>query len=349
MPISPNFRAFLNTVSDSCRTLPIVILYVTEACNLQCITCSYRRALPNELSIEEITKLAKVLEHHGLQNIVYSGGEPLVRFEFPEICRIFSELDMPPKQTLLTNGLLLDKRYDEIQQYLREIIVSIDGADAQTHDKIRGVRSFDQILNGVRGVANSPSRHKIAIRTVLQKGNFRQVKDMVRLAKTLSVSRISFLSADILSNGFGRDTRGSVASNENIILNANESAEFRRLIEQMVTEFRTEFDNRFISESPEKMFHIVQYYEALIGTAPFPRNRCNAPMVSAVITASGNIQPCFFLPKYGNVREKSMHELLNCPEIRSTRQEVRLYSLERCKTCVCTLNVPPLAALLNRF
>ena len=59
------------------------------------------------------------------------------------------------KQSILTNGLLLEKKIDDIVKYFTEIIVSIDGADSQTHNSIRGINSFDQILKGIKKTIDS--------------------------------------------------------------------------------------------------------------------------------------------------------------------------------------------------
>ncbi|MBI1808035.1 MAG: radical SAM protein [Ignavibacteria bacterium] len=340
-----NFKAFLNTITCTSHALPIVILYVTEGCNLRCNMCSYRDPLPNELSFPEIEKLAHVLHAHGLRRMVYSGGEPLLRRDFPVICNVFKQLGI--KQTLVTNGLLLEKRLSEIYRYFTEIIVSLDGARAGTHNAIRGVESFDLIIHGIRrAVANTLN---VSIRTVLQKQNFKEVLEIVDLAKSLGVHRISFLSADVLSESFGREDRGKVSADDAIMMDQNEVGEFRVLIDRMVSEYTNEFRSKFISESPGKMYHLVQYYEALIGKALFPRNYCNAPMVSAVITSTGDVQPCFFLPTFGNLRQSSLNHLLNSDHIKSTRQDVRAYTLERCQKCVCTLNVPSPKALFDQF
>ena len=342
-----NVKAWLNTLTPVSRTLPIVILYVTEGCNLKCITCSYRETLQDELSLDEIAELALPLHNYGLRHIVYTGGEPLMRRDFPEICRIFGRFNV--KQTLLTNGLLLNKRFEEVQNHLTEIIVSIDGSSAGTHNSIRGVPSFDLILDGInRAVAATP-RPQISIRTVVQKRNFREVAEVVALAQSLRVDRISFLAADVLSDSFGRTARGSAAPREGILLSEDETAEFRALIGQMIIRFKREFDSKFISESPEKMLHIVQYFEALLGMHAFPKNRCNAPMVSAVITSTGQMLPCFFLPSFGNIRKEPLQRMVNNGQIVSTRTSVKNYALERCQKCVCTLNVSPMTAILDRF
>ena len=342
-----NIKALINTLSSRSRTLPIVIMYVTEACNLRCVTCSYRNPLPNELTLSDIEQLAETLHAFGLRHIVYSGGEPLLRRDLPQICAIFQRLAV--KQTLLTNGLLLERRLDDLRKYFTEIIVSVDGPTAQIHNSIRGVDAFGQIIRGIEKAVRSPDRQTVSIRTVLQKQNFRNIIEMVHLAKSLGVDRLSFLSADVYSDSFGRDTRGTAAPIESIILTEDETREFRAIIDQMVSECKASFETGFISESADKLRHVAQYFEALIGKASYPRNYCNAPMVSAVITSTGKLQPCFFLPAFGSLRDGRIGDLVNNSEIRSTRQGVRSYSLERCQKCVCTLHVNPLSAFLDSF
>lgn len=342
-----NVKTYLNTISSTARTLPIVILYVTEGCNLKCITCSYRDAMPGELTLDEIKKLAAELGSFGLRHIVYSGGEPLLRRDFTEICETFASLGV--KQSILTNGLLLEKRVRDIYKYFSEIIVSIDGADAATHNRIRGLNSFDQILKGIQTAVSLPDHGQVSIRSVVQKSNFRQIKEIVKLAKSLGVNRVSFLSADVASDAFGRDTRGAVSGSESILLDENEVQEFKEIVTKMFAEFADDFSSGFISESPAKILRLVDYFEACLNKTKYPLNACNAPNVSAVITSTGDVHPCYFLPSFGNIRKTPLSELINCASIKDTRVKVKNYELERCKTCVCTLKVTSKAALYDRF
>ena len=172
---------------------------------------------------------------------------------------------------------------------------------------------------------------------------------MIENAKSLGVSRISFLSADVYSDSFGRDTRGYVESNENILLNESELKEFKKLIEESISEFKNDFDNKFISESPDKIYRIMKYYEACIGLSEYPKNICNAPNISTVITSTGDVLPCYFLPSFGNLKKNSIKELINNESIKSTRTNVKNYVLERCQQCVCTLYVQPKTALMDKF
>jgi MoaA/NifB/PqqE/SkfB family radical SAM enzyme len=342
-----NIKAFLNTINSTARCLPIVILFLTEECNLKCISCSYRSALPGELTLDEIKELSVQLKSLGLRHIVYSGGEPLLRKDFIDICKIFASLDV--KQSLLTNGLLLEKRVRDIYKYFHEIIVSIDGADAATHNAVRGLNSFDQIIKGIKTFLSLPGHGEISIRTVIQKKNFRQITGMVKNAKSIGVNRISFLSADVSPGAFGRIDKQNEFNEKDLLLDENEVNEFRKILNELFDEHKADFESGFISESPAKLLRLADYFAAHLGKSNFPKNLCNAPNVSAVITSTGEIQPCFFLPAYGNVRKNPVSEIVNSDSVKQTRDDLKHNSIERCKTCVCTLYVNARSALNNKF
>ncbi len=342
-----NARALFSTMGTRSYSLPIVILYVTAECNLKCIMCSYREPLPNELSLDEIRGLSGQLSVLGLRHIVYSGGEPLVRRDFPEICRIFSALQA--RQTMLTNGLLLEKRLPEIDGFLNEITISLDGPDAAIHNSIRGLEAFEQIVKGIRSLRARSHRPRISIRTVVQRVNFRHLGRMIDFARDLGIDRISFLSADTHSGAFHRDPDGQFPSSDRILLNREESIEFRSIVTKLLSSHQRDFESAFVSENASKMFHLVEYFEAVNGLAAFPLNRCNAPMVSTVITSTGDLLPCYFLPSYGNFRSGSLSAQVNGENIRLMRHDVRALKPDQCRKCVCTLRVSPLAALADRF
>jgi MoaA/NifB/PqqE/SkfB family radical SAM enzyme len=245
--------------------------------------------------------------------------------------------------------LLLEKRASEIIPYLDEVIVSLDGPDAQTHNAIRGLDCFDQIVRGIEGLIRTSGGVSVSVRCVVQRKNFRKLSGMVGFFKELGVSKISFLAADVRSAAFHRDQVGPVTSPGDILLDSTECGEFRESIKVLLEERESEFQSHFIAESPRKMMHLVEYFEAHQGIGPFPRNECNAPSVSLVISSTGDVLPCYFLPTFGNVRSRSLSSLLNSVEIKSTRTDVRAYRLKECHQCVCTLNMRPFNALLDAF
>jgi MoaA/NifB/PqqE/SkfB family radical SAM enzyme len=306
--------------------------------------CSYRKPLPDELTIEEIQEMARELSSLGLKRIVFSGGEPILRTDLEEICKIFSIQNV--KQTLLTNGVLVKKKIDKLAQYLDELIISIDGANSETHDAIRGVNSLNLITEGIKHTKENFPNLDISFRTVIQKNNFRQLNDIIMLGKENGVNRVSFLPVDVYSEAFGRENKDVAVNDNSLLLNAGEITELRNIINNIDKKY---FERHFVSEPYAKLMGYADYFSSALGESKFPLVYCNAPMMSTVITARGDVLPCFFLPKLGNIREKSLIQILNDDEAVSTRKQVRAFEPERCKTCVCSLNVTKRAALRGNF
>lgn len=342
-----NFGAFKSSMSPRMTSMPIVIVYVTSACNLRCVTCSYRDPLPNELTLSEYGRIVPELMALGLRHVVYSGGEPLVRKDLPEIMKLFAKPGI--KSSLLTNGLLLRKRANDVLPFLQELIVSLDGPDAETHDAIRGIECFEHIVAGLKHVTGQGRAPVVSVRMVVQKRNFRSLDAMVGLAKAVGAGRVSFLAADVLSKAFHRNHTGPVAPDDDILLSRSETEEFGEIMSRFVDRRQDEIRSGFIAEPASKLFNLVQYFEAFHGISPFPPTTCNAPHVSAVITSTGELLPCYFLPAFGDVRSGSIRAQMNNDLIRFTRGQVRKCALDQCQKCVCTLKVRPTAALFDRF
>jgi MoaA/NifB/PqqE/SkfB family radical SAM enzyme len=306
--------------------------------------CSYRSRLPHELTIDEIEKLSGELAELGLKRIVFSGGEPILRTDLEEICRIFSKHNV--KQTLLTNGVLVKKKIGNLAPYLDELIISIDGAVPETHDSIRGVNSLNLIIEGIKHAKENFPSLNISFRTVVQKNNFRQLDDIILLGAELGVNRVSFLPVDVYSVGFGREHSEATVNNSTLLLNKDEIAELRNIINNIDKKF---FGSHFVSEPYSKLIGYADYFSSALNGNKFPPVYCNAPMMSTVITATGDVLPCFFLPKLGNIRVESLMQILNGEKAITTRKQVRAFEPERCKTCVCSLNVTKRTALKGKF
>ncbi len=113
----------------------------TLQCNLKCIHCgsSAGGARPGELGPGEALKLCADLKRADCLGVALMGGEPLLRKDFWAVAARIKELGM--ELSVITNGTVFS---DEIFKKLkalkpRAVAVSLDAADAQLHDSIRGV------------------------------------------------------------------------------------------------------------------------------------------------------------------------------------------------------------------
>ena len=151
----------VNETGRECPELRTVYLYATSACNLKCSHCwinpeykdtSYRGHLHIDPAIVEKTLVQG--RPLGLSAFKITGGEPLLHPSIKQILSLLSDGGM--RLIMETNGTLID---EDMAGFLAScknlgfLSVSLDGADAPTHEKLRGVSgSFDKAIQGIRNL-----------------------------------------------------------------------------------------------------------------------------------------------------------------------------------------------------
>ena len=123
---------------------------MTTACNLHCIHCHASGGKPSddELATSEakrlIDQLATIRE---FRMMAYTGGEPLLREDLLELLAYSQALGFT--NTIATNAMLVDQAMAKRLKHYGVAIaaVSLDGFDAQTHDRVRGqAGAFDRAV-----------------------------------------------------------------------------------------------------------------------------------------------------------------------------------------------------------
>lgn len=129
------------------RKVPLRVQHIcTYKCNLHCKYCGYWKMKTNELSTEEVKKCMDEFSKAGTISWGFTGGEPLLRGDIPELVNHAKSLGM--HVTLLSNGQILDKFVDKIKN-IDSIFVSLDGSK-KMNDSIRGAGSFDKAVNSIK-------------------------------------------------------------------------------------------------------------------------------------------------------------------------------------------------------
>ena len=113
---------------------------------------------------------------------------------------------------------------------------------------------------------------------------------------------------------------------------------FARVVEETIVTRAKDFEDWFVAEPPDKLRRLPQYYAAQRGLGAFPPVRCNAPWASAVVEADGAVRPCYFHRAVGNVRERSLREIL-ANEMVAFRRGLKVAQDPTCRRCVCSLQV----------
>jgi Fe-coproporphyrin III synthase len=318
--------------------LPLATLYLTDRCNSRCVTCDYWRHGRNDMDLAAVTRLLPSLAQLQTEYVLLSGGEPLLNPEWAQIAEALRNAGL--KVWLLTSGLALAKHARRAAELFDAITVSLDGTDAATYAAIRGLDAFDKVCEGIRAAAD----HGVApgLRVTLQRANFRQMPAFVDLAKQLSAQRVSFLAVDVANpHAFGRiDDFAS-----DLALRPEDLPVFAEMLTTLVRDHLGDFRSGFIAESPQKLRRLHQYFAAIHGRSPYPPVRCNAPEFSAVVGATGRVQPCFFisgppdarLPRTDSPAGDGLPRILNSGGMPELRADIRAGNRAECKTCVCSM------------
>jgi len=316
-------RTVLNFVGDKIYSLPLAIVYVTDRCNSRCVMCDYWQFGQTYMSIERAKALAREFDQLGTQWVLLSGGEPLLHPQWADVARILA--GGRRQLWLLTAGLALQKYADVAANLCQKITVSLDAATADTYRSIRGVDAFEKVCEGIQSVVEKNAQ--VSIRCTIQRRNYRQLPELVELAHNLGVKQISFLAVDVLTHvAFAR--KQEIINN--LALEQNDLLEFDRVLVDLFERFKDDFETGFIAESPNKLRRLRQYFAALHSLNDSPHVKCNAPRFSAVFTADGEIQPCYFI-------SPSKKLDINDPALLSLRHDIRTGKRNECKTCVCSM------------
>jgi MoaA/NifB/PqqE/SkfB family radical SAM enzyme len=325
--------------------LPIVILMPHSACNCRCVMCDIWQGNRNlkQLTEKDIESVLSSLRKFGTQEVVMSGGEALLNANFFRFCEILQKEKI--KITLLSTGLTLKKNTDQLFRFVNNIIVSLDGNEV-IHDYIRNIPgAYNKLKEAVQHIKSINPSYKITGRSVIHKLNFRYWSSIIESAKEIGLDQISFLPADVSSHAFNREVLWSDAKQHEILLAKKELVELQTVVNKIIDDYKTDFERRFIAESPEKLQKICSYYAAWYGLNSFPYKKCNAPWVSTVIEADGTVRPCFFHNAIGNIRENSLDNILNSEQAVNFRRSLNMDTDSTCVKCVCYLNLSPRVSL----
>jgi MoaA/NifB/PqqE/SkfB family radical SAM enzyme len=298
----------------------------------------WKRKEGRELHSVELERHRESILRLGVRRVVLTGGEPLLNRELDAICGFFRGLGV--HITLLTTGLLLEKKADVVNGGVDDIIISIDGPP-DVHDKIRRVPgAFQAIRQGVAAMRGRRPGIPVSCRTTVQRLNHTLLRATVSAARSLGLDSISFLAADISSAAFNREERWTPERQGNISLSRAELIELEDEIELMIQTHQEDIKRGFIVESNEKLRKIgTRFRENALGLPP-KAPICNAPWVSAVFEVDGSVRPCFFHPPIANVNQLPLEEAINSEAALSFRSRLDVARNPTCQRCVCSLNYP---------
>jgi radical SAM protein with 4Fe4S-binding SPASM domain len=189
---------------------PFIYWYLTFRCNLACRHCWVESSpavdTTQDLSTVEAMAVIQQLVELNADTCALSGGEVLTRRDAVEILE--SLADNGIAAIVETNGLLLSDRFLELVPRLQradklDLCISLDGGDAETHDRLRGAGAFRRTVHNLRRLSERGIRFQL--QCVLNRSNVHTIPRLYDLAAELApqLVRLSFCLLNPIGRGGG--------------------------------------------------------------------------------------------------------------------------------------------------
>ena len=167
---------------------------LNNACNARCGFCGFALdKLPREswryVDRDGALEAIDILYREAVRYLVLTGGEPMLHPDLLEIVQRASSLGM--KVLLVTNaGLLKPHRIRELGDAgLSSFIISIDAADAETHERNRGLPGVCERIREANALIDDLALHSTASVTMSRLVDYEALPDFL---KSLGFKAVTF-------------------------------------------------------------------------------------------------------------------------------------------------------------
>ena len=299
---------------------PIAIGHqVTNRCMCSCASCLWRHNDWKDVPTADLKRFYTEAAALGFRILAVTGGEPFLRKDLGELVQ-HAKRSCHLEVVLFTTGHFLLKRMDEVLPHVDVLLVSLDSARPERHDKIRGLPGlYDRLEAGVKLARKRYPELSIHLNTCVQQGIEEELDDLIDVARALDV-HISF---DVITEQ-RNSTSGAAFTQTNAGLPLPELQEVAKTLLQR-------------KRAGAPIVNSERYFEYFARGRP--GYRCHLPKLVMYVDGRGNIEDCLGLDRpIANLRDMPLAEIMALPRFTALRRDA-----ERCSSC----NSPTMVDLSN--
>lgn len=259
---------------------------LTAFCNLKCPMCYVRIDKSSDIAQNgkpctagQWIELARQFRDQGGLFLLLTGGEPLLRPDFPEIYGEISKMGL--FIALFTNGILID---DKILSLLKKsppamIGLTLYGASENTYKKFGGNDgSFHRAVEGLDRLLTIPNL-VLDVRSTLCSENYMELRDVFELV----LKRNRLLSIDY---NLCAPVRGAVSDARKLRLSKEQKQFVHATVREMAAPYFKEYEKLILHEAAD------EYIPGESGGRGERGMRCNGGKTGVYISWNGTMYPC---------------------------------------------------------
>lgn len=256
----------------------IAYIEITHECNLRCKHCLNNSGVKvkNQLTDEEIFNLIIEFSKAGMQEIRFTGGEPLMHRRIYDFISLAHKLGL--YTSIGTNGTLADKTVSKKLQLagLNKAVISLDGTE-EAHDDIRGKGNYQRTIDGIKNLESVGIN--VRINAVIMKSN---IDDVINLAKKLNRTHTHLMIRRFIESGRGSLLTGNTLTKK----------DYDYVREQLAEELKGKYIiGHYLNENEQITYRMKLPFKFIKG--------CKAGQRALVILPNGDISLCGFLAAQG--------------------------------------------------
>jgi PqqA peptide cyclase len=289
--------------------LPILLLSLTNRCNLRCKMCGVLEPdvhRGDELTTDEWKAVLGAARRLGTILVSITGGEALLRPDLFEIIRHAHQLGMAVH--LCTNGTMINER---VAQQLRDarvdtVSISLESSVAQVHDALRGDGTFHSVVQSLRALAPDV---RVGINCLITAQNYKSAAAMIPFAESLHVQQIKF--APIHTNlQHRRKPREELVD---LVFAREELDDLELEVQKIMAAARR---SPLLTNSTRFLAGITRLYDR-------PRRfRCYAGYATCAIDPVGVVTPCWDVESTLSVHDRPLDAIWRSEEFDALRRRV---------------------------
>ena len=269
-----------------------LFISITSRCNLACRHCavySDNLTYGPDLTTSQWLSFIDQIAHLMVFRVKISGGEPFVREDIFDILDRLSQKSI--RVSINTNAALIDEgavlRLASYGAKLSDVMVSLDGASASTHDALRGRGAFDDMMTGLARLVKHVRR--VSAYCTVTRLNFRELTDVARVASEVGLGAVKFNELILLGRG--------LKYRDDLVLTLDEERETTARLRELKEVYpfisgtffeKDEIFERIRSAAPERLEEPSSMENYLSG--------CGALTKECAIRPDGWATPCDRLP-----------------------------------------------------
>jgi len=337
-----------------------VELGIPTSCNLKCRMCSLWRSpsllsdLKYGLKYSEVLGLIREVAKWRIPDLVVTGiGETLLSHYALDIVRHAETMGI--RCSLVTNGTLIDQdmAMKILSSRLSILTISLDGATAQTHDQIRGVKgTYDKVIKGIQLMNQLRRKNKtnilLTICMTISSFNLHEAVALVDLARDLGVDGISFQPVHLQelkrlsATSYLMDHDEEKSNESDLWIPRDKLMELDSVIDRLV---RIKICEGSLIHTPITMLESIKYF--FRNPKKFKMN-CLTGYAALRIGPFGEVFPCWLYESIGSIRKSGIREIWHSDALTKARKSMKQCQNKCLLGCHFTTGPDELIALIAK-